>query len=66
MRELIMEELTTVAGGDIECTVGTSGINCTGTTTEFLDELFGAYDNAVESFTDFFEWLDIRYFDGRD
>ena len=61
MRELIREEITAVAGGKIECTIGTSGINCTGTGEEFADALFGAYDNAVKSFTNFFEWVGAPY-----
>ena len=64
MRELIKEEITTVSGGDLECTIGTGGINCTGTLIEFADEIFGAYDNAVSSFTDFYEWIDLTLFDG--
>lgn len=62
MRELITEEITTVSGGILQCTIGTGGFNCTGTIEDYADELFGAYDNAVESFTDFFEWVDLTFF----
>ena len=58
MRNLNMEEITSVSGGELVCTISTSGIGCTGTVREWTDELFGAYDNAVSSFTDFFEWVD--------
>ena len=64
MRDLITEEITTVAGGELQCTVGTAGISCTGAIEDYADEIFGAYDNAVESFTDFFEWVDLTFFDG--
>lgn len=57
MRNLTSNELQSIGGAEIECTVGTSGVNCKGTLQEFGDALFGAYDNAVSSLTDFFCWV---------
>ena len=58
MRKLIKEEVSSVSGGELECTIGSAGVNCSGTMEEWGDAIFGAYDDAVSSFTDFFEWMD--------
>lgn len=49
MRNLSSLEVAGVCGGlrpagDINCTIGTSGVNCTGTLSQWAD----AYDAAVD------------------
>lgn len=44
MRNLNQFEVSDVSGGEITCTVGTSGVNCTGT----VSELKQAYGSAVD------------------
>jgi hypothetical protein len=46
-----------VAGGELTCTIGTSGVNCTGSLTDWSDTFFGAYDYAVRGTTDFLCWI---------
>lgn len=58
MRNLNREEITSVSGGELVCSISTTMIGCTGTVEDWSDAIFGAYDNAVESFTDFFMWVD--------
>ena len=64
MRELIKEEINAVSGGDLICTAGTNGFYCEGSLTDWGDAAFGAYDNAVSTFTDLFEWIDNSFFGG--
>lgn len=44
MKTLNGSQLELVAGGELSCTVGTSGVNCTGTLSDWAD----AYDKAVD------------------
>ncbi len=44
MRNLNQFEVSDVSGGEITCTVGTSGVNCTASTGEWKQ----AYDSVVD------------------
>ena len=44
MRNLNMFEVCNVSGGEMTCTAGTSGVNCTATVSEWK----GAYNSAVD------------------
>jgi hypothetical protein len=55
MRELSINEIGFVTGGEITCTVGTSGANCTGSAQSWGDVLFKAYDDAKAATTDAIE-----------
>ena len=55
MRTISVNEINFISGGEIICTVGTSGANCTGSATELGDVIFGAYDYARLKVTDAFE-----------
>jgi hypothetical protein len=44
MKTLNSCELAAVFGGELSCTVGTSGVNCTGT----LSDWKAAYDSVVD------------------
>jgi hypothetical protein len=43
MRTLTNEELMDIAGGELQCTIGTSGVNCTGS----LSDWASAYEGLV-------------------
>lgn len=57
MRELNGGEVSVVSAGELQCTVGTGGVSCTGTIRDWGDTIFGAYDYAVRGTTDFFCWV---------
>lgn len=44
MRNLNMFEVGDVSGGEMTCTAGTSGVNCTGTASDWKQ----AYDGVVD------------------
>ncbi|HET7332248.1 hypothetical protein [Dyella sp.] len=44
MKTLNESQLELISGGELSCTVGTSGVNCTGTLSDWAD----AYDEAVD------------------
>lgn len=50
-------EMDRVSGGEIVCSAGTSGVNCSGTISDWGDAIFGAYDYAVQGTTDFLCWI---------
>lgn len=50
-------ELKYVAAGELQCTAGTSGVNCTGSLSDWSKAISSAYNAAVDATTDFFCWL---------
>ncbi|MHB8310259.1 MAG: hypothetical protein ACYDCY_07585 [Metallibacterium sp.] len=44
MRNLNLFEVRNVSGGEMTCTAGTSGVNCTGTASDWKN----VYDSAVD------------------
>jgi len=44
MRNLNLFEVRNISGGEMTCTVGTSGVNCSATVSEWKS----AYDSAVD------------------
>lgn len=48
MRTLTKDEMMDISGGELECTAGTSGVNCTGSLSDWKK----AYDALVSAAAD--------------
>jgi hypothetical protein len=54
MRHLTNNELAAVSAGDLTCTVGTGGINCSGSTKDWGAFIDAVADAVKEFFSDLF------------
>lgn len=53
MRELTNNELAAVSAGDLTCTGGTSGFNCTGSVQDWIN----AFNTVLDRVSDFIDEL---------